>query len=203
MFCMRCGQEVPTAAEFCPACGQSTKLPEPRPAQATNYGAIPPPPPAQQAGYPTPPYRAAPSSLKGVAGLLLVFCIFLTIIWPVWTLSQYAIRPGMFRTSMLRAISGITLLRMAYGIAVGISLWAASRAAIMLLRIYFIVSVALMAWSIVSFSALMMRYSGGLHAPTLISWLMAVLPYTLFLVLGIVYFAKSERVRATYGENLL
>src|SRR6266699_427485 len=140
MFCMRCGQDVPAAAEFCPACGQATKLPDPQAAQPPNYGAVPPPPSPQHAGYLSPGYGAAPSNLKGVGGFLLVYCIFLTIVWPVWTLSQYALRPAMLRTGMLRAISAITLLRMAYGIAVGISLWAASRSALVLLRIYFVIA---------------------------------------------------------------
>ncbi len=196
MFCMRCGQEVPTAAESCPACGQSTKSPEPQATQPSNYGAIPPPPQAQQAGYP-PPYRAASSNLKGVAGPLLIFCIFLTMVWPLWTLSQFVLRPGMFR-----AISSLGLLRMAFGIAVGVSLWVQSRAAIMLLRIYFVVAVALTAWGIVSFATLIMRYSTW-HFSMVSGWLIAVVPYALFLVLGIAYFAKSERVRTTYGENLL
>jgi len=202
MFCMRCGQDVPAAAEFCPACGQSTKLPDPQAAQPPNYGAVPPPPSPQHAGYLPPAYGAAPSNLKGVGGFLLVYCIFLTIVWPVWTLSQYALRPAMLRTGMLRAISAITLLRMAYGIAVGISLWAASRSALVLLRIYFVIATILLAWSIVSFAGVMMRYPGSLGLRILMSWLTAVLPYTLFLVLGVGYFAKSERVRATFGENL-
>jgi hypothetical protein len=197
MFCMRCGQEVPTAAEFCPACGQSTKLPEPQAAQATNYGAVPPPPQAQQPGYPPASYGAAPSNLKGVGGLLLVFCIFLTIVWPLWTLTQFVLRPGMFR-----AINALGLLRMAFGIAVGVSLWMQSRSAILLLRIYFVIAVVLTAWGMVSFATLMMRYSTWRFL-MFAQWLTAVLPYMLFLVLGIVYFTKSERVRATYGENLL
>jgi hypothetical protein len=132
-----------------------------------------------------------------VAGLLLVFCIFLTMVWPLWTLSQYAIRPGMFR-----AISMLGLLRMAFGIAVGVSLWVQSRSAIMLLRIYFVIAIALTAWGFVSFTTVMMRYSTW-ESVILVRWLTAVLPYIIFLVLGIVYFTKSERVRATYGENLL
>lgn len=197
MFCMRCGQEVPTAAEFCPACGQSTKMPEPRATQSPNYGVVPPPPQAQQPGYPPASYGAAPSNLKGVGGALLVFCIFLTIVWPLWTLSQFVFRPFIFR-----AISALGLLRMAFGIAVGILLWAENRSALVLLRIYFIVAAVLVAWSFVSIATVMMRYS-TLHFSMFTGWIIAVFPYILFLVLGIVYFTKSERVRATYGENLL
>src|SRR5207249_3786682 len=102
----------------------STKLPEITAAQSTNYGVVPPPLPPPQ-GF--PPIGTAPSNLKGVGGFLLAFCIFLTIVWPLWTLLQFAIRPG-----MLRAASALGLLRMVFGIVVGVSLWMERRTAIML-----------------------------------------------------------------------
>ncbi len=197
MFCMRCGQDVPAAAEVCPACGQPTKLPEEPAAQTTGYGgAVPPPPPFQQAGFPPP--GAAQSNLKGVAGFLLVFCICLIILWPLWTLVLFALhRIG------LRPVGALGLLRTAFGIAVGVSLWKESRAALMLLRTYFVIAVALMAWSIFTFVGFLVRYPEGIHSNVFVSWLTSLLPYALFLVLGIAYFSKSERVRATYGEKLL
>src|SRR6266567_1311121 len=180
MFCMRCGQDVPAAADFCPACGQSTKLPEPTATQATSYGA-PPPPQPQQMGYPPPAYGAAPSNLKGATGALLVFCIFLTIAWPLWTLIQFSMHPG-----LLRLFSAPGLLRTALGVAVGVSLWRESRSALVLLRIYFVIAAILLAWSIVLFAGLMMRYPGSLGL-RLVSWLTGVLPYALFFVLGVAY----------------
>jgi hypothetical protein len=133
-----------------------------------------------------------------VAGFLLVFCICLTILWPLWTLSQYALHRFLFR-----AAGALGLLRTIFGIVVGVSLWMESRSALMLLRIYFVIAIALMAWSILSFATFMVRYAGGFSSSLLASWLTSLFPYALFLVLGIAYFVKSERVRATYGENLL
>ncbi len=191
MFCMRCGQDVPVAAEFCPACGQSTKLPV---APAASYGSAPPP--IQQAAVPPP--GAGEANLKGVAGWLLFFCICFTVFWPLWVLSQYALHRIVFRP-----LSALGLLRMAFGVVVGVLLWAESRSALVLLRIYFVISVVLQAWNIFNFFTLMLRYNASFLSSTMISWLMSTVFYVLFLVLGIAYFAKSERVRATFGENLL
>src|SRR5258708_18849174 len=139
MFCMRCGQDVPAAAEVCPACGQPTKLPEEPAAQTTGYGgAVPPPPPFQQAGFPPP--GAAQSNLKGVAGFLLVFCICFIILWPFWTLVLFSL----YRIG-LRPVGALGLLRTAFWIAVGVSLLKENRAALLLLRAYFFISLALIA----------------------------------------------------------
>jgi hypothetical protein len=155
-----------------------------------------------------PPPGAAPSNLKGVAGPLLVFCIFLIVLWPLWTLSQFALGQFALRRltghrNIFNPISALGWLRTAFGVIVGVSLWMQARSALMLLRTYFVIAVALMVWSILSFVTVILRYTSGLHSSFFVPWLTAVLPYALFLVLGITYFSQSERVRATYGENLL
>jgi hypothetical protein len=160
---------------------------------------VAPPPPQFQPGFSA---RGPAADLKGVGGFLLVFCIFLTILWPLWTLSQYAFRYSLHRFAFLAA-NVLWLLRTVFGIAVGVSLWMESRSALMLLRIYFVVATILVVWSIVSFATFVTHYAGALRSGLIVPWITASLPYTLFLVLGIAYFARSERVRATFGANLL
>jgi hypothetical protein len=190
MFCMRCGQDVPETAQFCASCGQPARLPV-TPSPAASYGAAPPPP--QQTGVSTP--ETAQENLKGVAGWLLFFCIGFTVLWPLWVLGQYA-----FYSIGFRLIGVLGLLRMVFGIVVGVFLWTGNRAALVLLRVYFVISALLLAWSIYNVGTFMLRY----HAMSgiLMSWTRSQAPYVLFLVLGIAYFAMSERVRATFGENL-
>lgn len=76
-------------------------------------------------------------------------------------------------------------------------------AALMLLRVYFVFAVALVVWNIFVFAMAILRDTSGFDFALFAAWLMTVLPYPLFLVLGFAYFAKSKRVRTTYGENLL
>jgi hypothetical protein len=191
MFCMRCGQDLPQAAEFCPSCGQSTKQPV-TPAASGSVA----PPPIQQAAVASP--EAGQENLRGVGGWLLFFCIGFTVLWPLWVLGQYAVHRIVFR-----AFGSLGLLRMLFGIVVGVFLWMEKPAAIMLLRIYFLLAVVLALWSIYNWGMFLMRYPGGFTSFGTLSSLLTgfALPLAL-LAFGIVYFSTSKRVRATYGENL-
>src|SRR5882724_10358167 len=138
MFCMRCGQEVPAAAEFCPACGQSTKPPEPPAAQPTSYGTVPPPPQVQQQAGFQPAWTVQPT-LKGVGGSLLVFCICFIMVWPLWTASQFVLHPATLHYLTLNPIGMLGLLRTASGVAVGVYLWLENRSTLVMLSVDFVV----------------------------------------------------------------
>ncbi len=188
MFCMRCGQQVSDTAAFCPVCGQPANQPV---TPAPGYGA---PPPAFASA-------AAPSSLKGVSGWLLPFCIGFTILWPIWTLLQYALN----RFSILYHFTPLALLgpiRIVFGIVVGIMLWTGESAALMLLRIYLVLSGMLTVWSIFTWVQIIVRFPKYFASIGSITSLLTLVLNLVFLVVTIAYFSLSKRVKATYGSKL-
>jgi hypothetical protein len=189
MFCARCGQEIPDKTQICPVCGGAAAVEAyVRPAAQPTAGAIPAPPP--------PP--AAPAGLlRGVGGWLLFFCIGFTILWPLWTLSQVALSRFVFR-----GLPGTTaFLRLLLGITVGVVLWMGKPVAMTLLRIYFAFTALLLLWTIVNWGRFFMRYphfSLSLLQPLVTGLGLSVILF----IAGLLYFSRSERVRATYGSNL-
>lgn len=187
MFCARCGQQVPQASQACPFCGQpvdwawQTSPPPPAPAAATGVRYAPPAPRAHAA--------------QGVGGALLFFCIAFTILWPLWVLSQYA-RLN-FRISPLGVIG---LVRIAFGVLVGIMLWTRQSASMILLRIHLATGAAFAAYNLLNVLQFLFRYQ---FSP-LVAWrVFSSLGVTLiFFLSSVVYFSVSERVRATYGSKL-
>jgi zinc ribbon protein len=192
MFCARCGQQLPDASQTCPHCGQPVNWAwQPSP---------PPPPPGQPASaapashfFPVP--APAAHALEGVSGALLFFCICLTILWPLWILSQYALFS--FR---LTAWSALVILRLIFGIVAGITLWVRQAAAMVLLRIYLILGAGLTLFNLFSMFQFALRY----RFSALFGWrvLMSTGSSLLFLGSLILYFSLSERVRNTYGSKL-
>ena len=187
MFCARCGQEIPDKSQICPVCGGAAKVEAYLAPAAQPAAAVAPPPPA---GVPA-------AALRGVGGWLLFFCIGFTILWPLWTLSQYSLSRFAFRG--LPGAAG--LLRLVLGIAVGVVLWMGKPAAMMLLRVYFALSGLLLLWSVVNWVRLLARFPD--FSPRLLQPLVTGLGLSIVLfVSGILYFSRSQRVRATYGSNL-
>jgi hypothetical protein len=188
MFCTRCGQQVPDTAAFCAACGQPAKQP------VTPVTTTPGPPPAVA-------YGAAPSNLKGVSGWLVLFCVGLTILWPIWTLLQYAVSNFIF----LRHFTPLFLLgpiKLVFGIVVGILLWMGKPVAMVVLRIYLALAGMLTLWSIFSWVQIIMRFPRSFQSVASITSLLSLVLNLVFLVSAIAYFAMSERVKATYGSKL-
>lgn len=159
------------------------------PAAQQAAGAIPAPP---------PPPAAPAGSLRGVGGWLLFFCIGFTILWPLWTLSQLALSRFGFR-----GLPGTAaLLRLLLGVVTGVVLWMGKPAAMTLLRIYFAMTGVLLLWTFVNWGRFFMRYPG--FSSSLLQPLVTGLGLSIVLfIVGILYFSRSERVRATYGSNLL
>jgi hypothetical protein len=135
--------------------------------------------------------------LRGVGGWLLFFCIGFTILWPLWTLSQYGLSRFVFR-----GLPGAAaLLRLGLGIAVGVVLWMGKPAAMTLLRIYFVLSGLLLLWTFVNWGRFFMRFPN--FSPRVLQPLVTGLGLSIvLLVAGVLYFSRSERVRATYGSTL-
>lgn len=188
MFCARCGQQVPQPSQACPSCGQpvdwawQTSPPPPAPAAATGVRYAPPAPPRAYAA-------------QGVGGALLFFCIAFTILWPLWVLSQYA--RFNFRMSPLAVIG---LLRLVFGVLVGIMLWTRQSAAMVLLRIHLGVTALFTAYNLINFLPFVMHYQ---FSPLVVWRVFSSFAVSLiYLGSAVIYFSVSERVRATYGTKL-
>jgi hypothetical protein len=189
MFCARCGQEIPDKTQICPACGGAASVEAYlTPVAQPTAGAIP---------APLPPPAVPAGSVHGVGGWLLFFCIGFTILWPLWTLSQYALSHFVFR-----GLPGAAaLIRLLLGITTGVVLWMGKPAAITLLRIYFALTAILLLWIFVNWGRFFMRYN-GFSSGVLQRLVMGLGLSIVLFVAGLLYFSRSERVRATYGSNL-
>jgi len=188
VFCARCGQQVPEASQYCPSCGQPVNWswqatpPSPAPGAAPGVGYPPPAPPTAYAA-------------QGVGGALLFFCICITILWPLWVLSQYA--RFNFRMSPLAVVG---LLRLVFGVLVGIMLWTRQSAAMVLLRIHLGITALFTAYNLINLLMYMMRYQFSPFAAWRVFYSFAV--SLIFLGGVVIYFSVSERVRATYASKL-
>jgi heme/copper-type cytochrome/quinol oxidase subunit 4 len=159
------------------------------------------PPPAFQAVGPAQAgIQLAPAVIdgpQGVGGWLLFFCIVLTVISPLLVTGQ--VLAGLSRTRFNGGYL-IDVVRVVYGIVVGISLWMRRSGAINLLRIYFgilIVTVVVVALSFIQ-ASLRIGWTPALLSSRFTPGLQLV-GYT---ILWFAYFRKSQRVRNTYGINL-
>ena len=198
MFCARCGQQIAEGTRICPACGGETAIPQ-------QYVA----PPTVVAPLPPPIQNSVSSVPQGVGGWLLFFCISFTILLPLWTLTNllhgrigYAWFSLMLHDRSIHVwFSLIALSRTVFGVVMGIMLWLRNEAAMVLLRIYLVLGVALFLWSI--FNLVRAALSFNVSPLVVLRANSAGLGILLiFLTAAIIYFSTSERVRATYGSKL-
>ena len=140
MFCARCGQQIPDASEICQLCGQEATL---------RIDPAPPPPPfPAQTQYKAPNFSYGNSRVQGVGGWLLVFCIIITMVSPLLVFAQISAQArGPNPYNMLDVV------RVLYGVIVGIVLWMRRQVAILMLKIYFIVILATIVLVILVFFA--------------------------------------------------
>ena len=186
MFCARCGQQIPDASELCPLCGREATLalvPQPAPAAFAQ----------PQFVLPSLPIAHGP---KGVGGWLLFYCISLTTLSPILVLFGYyfAIR--------LRGINSeisLDIVRVLYGMVVGIFLWTRRPVALALLKIYFIAIAAETLLFMLEIVDQSLRIHSSIFLSSRFSSLMASAGITL---LWFIYFRRSVRVKNTYGANL-
>jgi hypothetical protein len=184
VFCARCGQQIPDVSELCPLCGQQTTLKlDPVPSTAT----------AQL----RPPYAfvTVPQNLgpRGVGGWLFWYCIFITILGPLALVGQ--LLTFQFRNPLLV----LEVIRLLYGVVVGVFLWIERPLAIQLLRIYFIFLAAIFLLVFLRLASFALaRHTTVFQLTGFVSTVLSAI----FSLLWFLYFHKSERVRNTYGRNL-
>ena len=184
MFCARCGEQIPDASETCPLCGREASIRIDPPAPLPTL-------PHPQSAALTLPAITGPS---GVGGWLLVFCITLTVLAPLAVLFPVValrrIPSNYFRPEIVRVL---------YGVIVGIVLWSRQAIALMMLRIYFVVLAVTLGLSWLRLIALSLQSHTSVF---LFPVFTAVLMYTGGSILWFAYFRKSIRVRNTYGSNV-
>jgi len=137
---------------------------------------------------------AANPELKGVGGWLLVFCILYTI---GGALFLFATRP--FRGDFLDILY---LLQAIIAFVVGIHVWSVNKSALFVLKIYFIVALCV---RILGLLVILLALLSGTTKNQ--SELGVALMFS-FIGLGttiawIGYFRYSQRVKNTYGSNLI
>jgi hypothetical protein len=122
------------------------------------------------------------------------FCVNLTILTPLVVLVQMGALSG-----RIYSYARINASRALYGIVVGIALWMKRPIAIFLLRIYFILTAAVM---VVSFLRLV-AFAQRTHVSVLlVRGAIPVMTGCGIALLWFAYFRKSVRVRNTYGANV-
>jgi hypothetical protein len=177
MFCPHCGKEVKVVSRYCRWCGAATELS----------------PEFVGASRSMPDERTDSAvynrELEGVWGWLLFFCLWLVLLSPALVLIS---GPG--RLLLFNVISRLLVV---FGVLVGTSLWSRYKHALGLLRIYFlVVFVGRLLWFVV-IATTSLRVGKNPFVEIVTNFVGFGL-----LLLWIAYFHVSERVRATYGDNL-
>jgi hypothetical protein len=137
------------------------------------------------------------SGPSGIGGWLLLFCIVLTILSPLFTMLQ--ILPLLRLRRMPYPSSMLDMLRVFYGLGVGVFLWMKRPIALVLLRVYFIAFAVMAALAILAMIAISLRTHSSIFLSARFTAIGTLLGY---MMLWFAYFKKSVRVRNTYGANL-
>jgi hypothetical protein len=173
MQCPKCGLENPPSAVWCD-CGYDFQKQAMRPAEQTNPQTNP--------------------QLRGVEGWLLLFCVSLTILGPLINLVEILQNPN----DAFIAVFDVALS--AFSIYTGAVVWGVRSSALKLVKVYFIVALAVAALSILaSFRTGLQEIQQQSPAQNPI-----MVGGRIFIAVAIwwSYFKKSKRVRATFGMNL-
>lgn len=178
---------------MCPVCGLQVNAPAGSATAALPPAAVA----AAPAGVQPPPAPHAVQGPSGVGGWLLFFCISFTILWPLWQLAQYAFYNFAFRGPFW----WLGPLRLIFGIVAGAMLWTGKPVAMQALRIYFVYAGGLTLWTLANWVRFVVNPNAHVVFP--ITFVVTTGSSVAFLVSGVLYFATSERVRATYGSKLL
>jgi len=119
----------------------------------------------------------------------------MTILWPLWVLSQYALYRFRFN-----AFGMLAMLRLLFGIIVGALLWSRQAGAMVLLRVYLIFGAALTVFNLFNVVQFSLRFGSRVlfSFPVILSTGSSLG----FLASLILFFSLSQRVRATYGSKL-
>ena len=181
MFCARCGEQIPEASQICPLCGREANVKLAlAPASAAPAPALEP-----SSTAPVLPIR---KDLQGVGGWLLFFCISLVLLGPLAILAE--------TTSSSIDTAGIVLdiARASFGVVVAIFIWRVRPLVFPLLWIYFGIVALIAVLGIIGF-ALTVDQSEPRD-------LVVPVRSLIYVVIWVLYFRSSQRVRATFGRNL-
>ena len=85
---------------------------------------------------------------------------------------------------------------MVFGFVVGIALWIESPAALILLKAYFGIVIAIIVATVIR------NFAAGIPVEIIASRLAWFIQTMIYLVVWIAYFHSSQRVKATFGRNL-
>ncbi|MBI2679031.1 MAG: hypothetical protein HYX28_09640 [Candidatus Koribacter versatilis] len=184
MLCPTCAQPAQGSERFCNYCG--TEL-----ATAPPVAPAAPAEAASAAVAPAMSTQPQASELRGVGGWLLLFCIWITVIDPLWDLRLVFYLHYGFQVPLLLSF-GLTL----YGVVTGIQLWIGAKAALVFLRVYFAAVLLLSLWGFVT--SFRETHAVGFNFWLITAWFRVAA----FLAVWVTYFRVSVRVRATYGANL-
>ncbi|HYL92455.1 MAG TPA: hypothetical protein VEW69_04795 [Alphaproteobacteria bacterium] len=191
MLCPQCGKESLIVAEQCRFCGASLHIS----ATATSRRAVATVAAASPASQ-TSAIAPDMSGRKGVGGWLLVFCAGLI------TASLFYL--GFIVMAAFRDFSGENLLLDALalvysvsGVAVGVLVWLASKSALRMIRVYFVIACIA---NVVPIVLLFVKLASGKFDAPIGFALRIVALFLLACWMG--YFHTSARVKATFGANL-
>jgi Protein of unknown function (DUF2569) len=132
---------------------------------------------------------------SGVGGWLFLYCLTLTVLAPAYVLIDFSSRPYRYANPD----SLINVVRIIYGVVVGIALWRQHQRALLLLKVNFILIAALLAL----YSLSMIAFALHEHSSVFQTPQFSAIAYSAgFALLWFAYFRRSVRVRNTYGANL-
>jgi len=175
MFCAKCGQEISESTELCPQCGQAAKV--------------------QLALQPD----TVKPKLKDVGGWLLFFCVSLTILSPVSALLSL---PRLALAQDISPLIIVPLILIGFSAFVGINVWMVAKRAMMWLKAYFITLGGTALFAIAYFATLFLSADEEASGVELLRTIFPYLRVLTWVVIWAIYFHKSKRVKATFGQNL-
>jgi hypothetical protein len=186
--CPNCGQAAQGAERFCANCGAELA----RPAGAVSAPAASVAPVTATAAAP------AAGEPRGVAGWLLLYCVWIAIVAPLMQLRLVGyMREAAMQWSgnwMLMLSVGVTL----FGVWTGVQLWRVDQLALAYLRVYFGLAAGMTLVGLFSFLTSVGSGMPGVIAMVVFGFVRSLV----FLAVWVLYFRMSRRVRNTYGANL-
>jgi len=186
IYCTKCGTQLERPVDQASSCGSDEAI------QATPVQNIVLDQPAQY----HPPSESAPqqSSLRGVGGWLLFFCVACTIIAPLKEIAQIRDLDSGNKFSIL-----LVFLFAGIESFVGLSVWRVAQEALQYLKIFFLVRTGLAVLAILA-GAITLSGSEALGESE--SLFIAGFGTIINTAIWWSYFRKSRRVRETFGTNL-
>lgn len=194
VYCASCGNSVMSSMRMCPECGGRSFGPTP-PAQVNNLGS--------QANHPASSSQPLPplSGIQaGVKGWLLLFCISLTIITPLFSAAgisrewvdgqQYLDLPG-FREALFFEITVFSFFAL-YSVFTGVQLWQVKPNAVRNAK-RFVLLQAVVAVAVPLILAPMLGVSF-----IEVDGLRSTVHGLIYMAIWYPYLLKSKRVKATY-----